>query len=131
MGNHYPPAYFSIESLLAYYVIGTLNIYMFRKLMSVLAALLFTVCLVVIAFFDFNNRLGIGTKDNNGFAPFDHGIFGGAVKVALALAILYSLYYIFSVLTTHRWLRILLTIITMAGLVVGGWLLSFQLYFTF
>lgn len=87
--------------------------------------------LLVVSFLDLNNRLPLGPKDEYGFTPFDHGIFGTFIKVLLGITTLYCLYVLISSQIQAKPLALALAIIAGAVLVVAGSFLAFSLYFTF
>lgn len=93
--------------------------------------LLIFITATVLAFFDVNNRLNIGSADENGFYPTNHGIFGNILKVVLVLIALYYL-----ILFVHSFIKNkiavgIITALLVVAILVGANILSFNLYFTF
>jgi len=97
---------------------------MYKKI----AAGVFFIPLVIVAFLDLNNKLSIGPKNTNGATPFEHGIFGTTVKVLLCLAASICVYTLFLTFIKRRWLTLTITLLIAVILLVGGYFVSISIY---
>jgi hypothetical protein len=112
------------------YMLHVLHTEAMSRTMSMRRTLVFLgfFLLLSLAFFDLNNRLNLGPRDQDGFTALNHGALGTSVKILICAATLLLLYYLVSQWTSRRILAASLSIVLGVGLLLAGYLLSLGLW---